>query len=199
MDTQSIGAFISTYTGLSLSTATLLSVVVLAGAPLVYCLRDRAFRSSVSHLVAGIGIGLCVVAGWFLTGLAFDDFADMPVQLISLSYVRPSGDTLDYLMRFTALGPPGFGVVTVAGALLGGFLGSVSTGRLTLTTFADTSDTVRNLFGAALMGIGGVLALGCTVGQGMTGISTLAVGSVLAFLSIIAGGVLGMKIIERFA
>ena len=54
--------------------------------------------------------------------LAQDDFADTPVALISLSYVRPAGDTMDYFMRYTALGAPGFGVVTLLGALLGGFL-----------------------------------------------------------------------------
>ena len=64
------------------------------------------------------------------------------------------GDSIEYLMRYTALGAPGFGVVTVAGALIGGMLGALSMGRLRLTTFADKSDSVRNMFGAALMGIG---------------------------------------------
>ncbi len=116
------------------------------------------------NVVGGVGIGLVVVAGWTLTGLAQDDFADVPVALISLSYVRPTGDTLDYLMRYSALGAPGFGVVTLAGVILGGFLGAASQGRLHLTTFADPKDSARNMFGAAFMGIGGVLALGCTVG-----------------------------------
>jgi uncharacterized protein len=118
------------------------------------------------------------------------------VPLISLTYVRPTGDTLDYLMRFTALGPPGFGVVTLAGALLGGFLGAASMGQLHLTTFADKKDSVRNMFGAALMGIGGVLALGCTVGQGLTGISTLAAGSFIAVVFIVIGGVAGVRAME---
>jgi uncharacterized protein len=118
--------------------------------------------------------------------------ADVPVALISFSYVRPTGDTPDYLMRYSALGAPGFGVVTLAGAILGGFLGAASQRRLHLTTFADPRDSARNMFGAAFMGIGGVLALG----QGLTWISTLAVGSMTALISIVAGGVVGMKSME---
>lgn len=199
METQSLGQVVAALTGMSIATATTGSVILVAGALLLYCLMDAGFRSSAPHLIAGIGIGLCVVAGWFLTALAFDDFADVPVQLVSLTYVRPAGDTMDYLMRFTALGAPGFGVVTTVGALLGGLLGALSAGRLAITTFADTADTARNMFGAALMGIGGVLALGCTVGQALTGFSTLAVGSILTFVFIVLGGIAGIKTMEAMA
>jgi len=199
METQHIGEAVSVVSGLSLETAKLATVIVIAGALLIYCFKDAAFRASGRDVVAGLGIGLCIVAGWFLTGLAADEFADIPVQLISLSYVRPTGDTIDYLMRYTALGPPGFGVVTTAGALLGGFLGAARLGRLGLTSFADAQDSLRNMFGAALMGIGGVLALGCTVGQALTGFSTLAIGSAITFISIVIGGIAGVKTIERFA
>ena len=72
-------------------------------------------------------------------------------------------------------------------------------GRLHLTTFADQSDSIRNMFGAALMGVGGVLALGCTVGQGLTGVSTLAVGSVITFVFIVLGGIAGVKTMEVIA
>ena len=199
LETQSIGAILSGLTGISGATAGTIALVVLAGGLLVFTLKDKGFRSSVPHMVAGIGIGLTVVAGWFLTGLAFDDFADVPVQLISLTFVRPAGDTLEYAMRYTALGAPGFGVVTTIGALLGGFIGAFTSGKLSLTTFADKTDSMRNMVGAMLMGVGGVLALGCTVGQGLTGISTLAVGSFIALISIIAGGMIGMKTIEALA
>ena len=121
------------------------------------------------------------------------------MQLISLSYVRPAGDTIDYLMRFTALDSPGFGIVTTAGALIGGFLGSARLGRLRLTSFADPQDSLRNMLGAALMGIGGVLALGCTVGQALTGFSTLAIGSAITFAAIVIGGIVGVKTMERIA
>ncbi|MCF6302232.1 MAG: YeeE/YedE family protein, partial [Devosiaceae bacterium] len=197
LETQGLGEVASNLTGMDLSTASLVVVILVAAGLLFYCFKDAGFRSSPSHLIAGVGIGLCVVAGWFLTGLAYDEFA--PVAPISLSYVRPTGDTLDYLMRFTAIGAPGFGVVTLAGALLGGFVGALSNKSFALATFANTQDTYRNMFGAAFMGIGGVLALGCTVGQGLTGISTLAIGSVIAFVAIVAGGIAGIKAMEHLA
>jgi uncharacterized protein len=199
MKTQGVGAFLAAITGIDATNGALISGLVIAGAMYAYIFKDKGFRSSAPHMIAGFGIGLAVVAGWFLTGLAFDDFADVPVQLISLSFVRPSGDTLDYAMRFTALGPPGFGVVTLVGVLIGGFLGAASMGRLHLVTFADKSDTVRNMFGGAFMGVGGVIGLGCTVGQGMTGFSTLAIGSFVTFLFIILGGIGGMKVMENLA
>ena len=198
IDDQSIGAVFSGLSGMSADAATTASTLIIAAALLVFCFKSPGFRASGRNMIAGFGIGLCVVLGWVLTGLAYDEFADNPT-LISLSFVRPVGDSIDYLMRYTALGAPGFGVVTVAGALIGGFLGALSMGRLHLTTFADQSDSIRNMFGAALMGIGGVLALGCTVGQGLTGVSTLAVGSVITFVFIVLGGIAGVKTMEAIA
>ncbi|MEE9428832.1 MAG: YeeE/YedE family protein [Paracoccaceae bacterium] len=196
MQTQGVDEFLAQASGMAAGTANTIALLAIAGLLLLYCLKDADFRSSPNHIIAGVGIGLCVVAGWFLTGLAQDEFADVPVQLTSLTYVRPTGDTLDYLMRFTALGPPGFGVVTLAGALLGGFLGALSRGRIHLTTFADKKDSIRNMFGAAFMGVGGVLALGCTVGQGLTGVSTLAVGSFITLICIVGGAMVGVKSLE---
>ena len=197
LESQSAGSVISLFSSINASTANLAAIVGIVLVLLIYCFKDASFRKSVPHLVAGIGIGLCVVAGWMVTGLAFDEFADQAVPVASLTFVRPTGDTLEYLMRYTALGAPGFGVVTVAGALLGGFVGALSQGRFNLITFANTKDTVYNMFGAALMGIGGVLALGCTVGQALSGFSTMAVGSMITFVFIVIGGIVGVKFMER--
>lgn len=198
VEDQSVGAVLSSLTGMGIDIATTFSTLVIVAALLIFCFMSSGFRASGQNVAAGIGIGLCVVLGWFLTGIAYDEFADNPT-LISLSYVRPVGDTMDYLMRFTALGAPGFGIVTVAGAIIGGFLGALTMGRLHLTTFADKADSIRNMFGAALMGVGGVLALGCTVGQALTGISTLAVGSIITFVCIVLGGAIGVKTMESIA
>ncbi len=182
--------------GLKGATGNLLVAGAIALAALVYCFRDAAFRTSPVHIWSGIGVGLCVVAGWALTGLAFDDMADRPVSPISLTYVRPTADTIEWLQRFTAARMPGFGVTTVLGAVLGAFIAAKAMGRFRLATFTDVGDTRRNLYGAVLMGIGGVLALGCTVGQAITGVSTLALGSFLTFGGIVAGGIVGMKRME---
>ena len=195
-ETQGMGELLAAALGIEPLTGTRIVLAAFVLGLLAFCFRDAGFRSSPSHLIAGIGIGLAVIAGWLLTGLAQDDFADRPVALISLSYVRPTGDTLDYLMRYTALGAPGFTVVTLLGALLGSFASAVLTRSFHLATFSDARDTTRSLFGAALMGIGGVLALGCTIGQGLTGISTLAAGSLIAVVFIVLGGVIGIKWVE---
>ena len=193
---QRISAILSRYTGLSTATAYLLSVVVVAGGIFVYAFKDRGFRTSPTHVIAGVGIGLCVVAGWALTAFTFDEFANNPT-LASLSYVRPAGDSIDYFMRFTADKTPSFAVATTVGALLGAFLMSLWRGRFHLATFSDPGDTLRNLGGAILMGFGGVTALGCTIGQAVTGFSTLALGSLITFVAIIIGGFIGMKLLER--
>ena len=77
------------------------------------------FRDSPVHVVSGIAVGLTVVAGWAVTGLAYDDMATRPVPPISLTYIRPMGDTLQWLALFTASPAPGFGVASVFGALAG--------------------------------------------------------------------------------
>ncbi len=196
MESQSMGEILAKFTGMSQSTATAVVLTVLLVGLFGYIFKSKAFRSSPVHIISGFGVGLCVVAGWFLTGLAFDELADYPVALTSLTYVQPAGASLDYLMRFTAFASPSFAVVTTFGALLGGFVGSVSKGKFAIATFANKQDTVRNMFGGALMGIGGVVALGCTIGQGVTGMSTLALGSLIAFISIVLGGIGGMKYME---
>ncbi|MEQ8660736.1 MAG: YeeE/YedE family protein [Gammaproteobacteria bacterium] len=169
----------------------------LAGALLAYCFANADFRTSPKHIVSGVGVGLCVVAGWALTGLAYDDFADLPKVPVSLTYVRPSGDTLEYLQRYTADRVPAFGVATVIGALAGSLLAALMSRKFKLIGFADSGDTLRNMAGGALMGVGGITALGCTIGQSVTGVSTLAVGSMLTFVAIVIGGILGMKWLER--
>ncbi|MFZ4807973.1 MAG: YeeE/YedE family protein [Hyphomicrobiaceae bacterium] len=163
----------------------------------VVAFSHKPFRTSPLHLVSGLGVGLAVVAGWALTGLAFDELSDKPVAPVSLTFVRPAGDTLEWLGRFTALGLPGFGVASLAGTVMGAFLAALASGRFRVVGFSGTDDTVRHLVGAALMGVGGVLATGCTIGQGITGVSTLAVTSLLALAAIVAGGWLGLAAMER--
>lgn len=196
LDSQRTGDIVAAMTGLDTGIARIIVLVVLLAGLLGFVFKDKGFRTSPVHIITGVGIGLCVTAGWLLTGLALDDFADVPVALASLTYVRPSGDTLDYLMRFTAYAAPSFAVVTTLGALLGGFIGAVMHGKFHIATFASGKDTTRNLFGAALMGIGGVVALGCTVGQAISGASTMALGSYITFVFIVLGGIAGMKAFE---
>src|SRR5262245_17249652 len=195
--TQSLGHMLAGIARLSSSAGSLLVAALLAAAVVAYCFADRKFRSSPVHVFSGLAIGLIVVAGWALTGLAYDDMATRPVAPISLTYVRPAGDALQWLVLFTADPVPGFGAASVFRRLAGAWRGGLATGRFRITTFSDTGDTWRNLLGAALMGLGGVMALGCTIGQGITGVSTLALGSFLSLAAIIVGGFWGLRVLER--
>ncbi len=196
---QGLGEIAGMLSGTSSALAGVAVTVVIAGALLAWCFKDAKFRGSSVHVLSGLGIGLIVTLGWAVTGLAYDELAHRPAAPISLTYVRPVGDALEWLQRTTALGLPGFGVASVFGAVLGALVAARMMGRFRLTTFSGLGDTLRGLFGASLMGIGGVLGLGCTIGQGITGVSTLAAGSFLTLLAIIAGGVAGVRALERWA
>ena len=90
-----------------------------------------------------------------------------------------------------------FGIAAVGGVIAGAFLAALAAGRLRLEGFSDARDMLRHLVGAALMGTGGVLALGCTIGQGITGLSTLVAGPLIAVPAIVAGAVAGLKYLEE--
>jgi hypothetical protein len=160
-----------------------------------YCFKDAEFRASPPNIAGGLIIGALIPVGWLITGVVgADDFE--PVPLASFTFVAPVGESLMYLMVFTGA-TINFGIAVVGGIIAGSFLMAMTTNTFRIESFADASDVLRHFGGGALMGVGGVLALGCTIGQGITGLSTLAFGSVLAFLSIIAGGIYGMKYLEE--
>lgn len=169
----------------------------LAGIILFLVLECPKFRASRGHWISGLAAGLLVVAGWAMTGLAFDEMADRPQIPASLSFVKPTVDSIDWLERMTALGWPGFGAALVFGVLAGSYLAARLTGQVRLQTFANARDTARHLTGAAMMGVGGVMGLGCSVGQGITGLSTLALGSFLSTAAIITGAIGGLRALER--
>ncbi len=190
---QGIGTLLSTAMGVE--NRVLISRIVallLGGGLVIYAFLGKGFRRSFDNILAGVVIGLIVAAGWYVTGvIGFDDFE--PVRLESYTFIAPTAQTLMYLQTFTGA-TINFGIAAVSGVILGSFLYVIFTGKFRLETFSDRGDMIRHMLGGALMGFGGVLALGCTVGQGITGMSTLALGSLLALLSIVFGSALTMKI-----
>lgn len=148
-------------------------------------------------LLGGMTIGLLVAAGWLITGLAYDDMAVRPIAPHSLSFVRPTVDAIDWLQRSTALGLPGFGAASIFGALMGSAAAALAAGRFEITFFHHAADVRRHLGGAVAMGVGGVLALGCSIGQGITGISTLSLQSMLAAAAMFSGAWLALRHLER--
>jgi len=189
---QGIGTLIAAAAGVENAAAVSWVVTALLGGGLmVYALASREFWRSFDNLLAGIAIGLIIPAGWYVTGVVgFDDFE--PVRLESYTFIAPTAESLQYLMTFTGASI-NFGVAAVFGVILGSFLYVILTGKFRLEYFVGRDDMLRHIVGGMLMGFGGVLALGCTVGQGITGMSTLALGSLMALVSIIFGSALTMK------
>ena len=103
------------------------------------------------------------------------------------------GDTLRYLLDPLNFSLVNFGVVALCGVILGASLWSVLTGQFRIEWFASWRDFANHAVGGVLMGVGGVLSMGCTIGQAITGVSTLAMGSILTFLAIVIGAAGTMK------
>lgn len=192
--TQSISELIARAIGSEASVVAWPLVVTIVVAVAWFCFRDAAFRRSPRDIVAGLVIGALIPLGWWITGvLGRDDFD--PAPLASFTFVAPTGDSIQYFMTFSG-SSINFGIATVGGVIVGSFLSALFAREFRFEAFTDKSDMLRHVVGGAIMGIGGVLALGCTIGQGLSGMSTLALGSLIAWLSIIAGGVLGLKYLE---
>ena len=110
-----------------------------------------------------------------------------------MTFVAPTGNAISYLMTFTG-STINFGIAAVLGMIAGSFVYAAVSGSFRVETFGTRSEMVSHLAGGFLMGFGGVLALGCTIGQGVTGVSTLAAGSFIALAAILFGSALTMKV-----
>ncbi len=191
---QGLPDLLARATGLSSSLWQAVLTLALGLGLSAWALASPALRRDGKLLVAAFVIGLTIPAAWAATSWgARDPFETM--QVAGLSFVAPIGEGLQYLMFFTGASL-GFGAATVGGMLAGSFLAAAVAGQLRLEGFRDTPDLIRHIFGGMLMGVGGVLALGCTVGQGLSGLSTLALGSFIAVASIVGGAVLALRWLE---
>jgi uncharacterized membrane protein YedE/YeeE len=176
--------------GLSATPARLLATLLLLAPLLAFCLADPKLRRSRADLATGAALGAVVALGWLATSTLGDAAAPS-----SLTFVGPAGDTLLWLMAGDGQ-LPGFGAAAVLGAVLGSAVTAAAEGQLRLEAFASADDTVRHALGGALMGVGGALAFGCSVGQGMTGVSALSLHALLSLAAILAGGWWGVKRLE---
>lgn len=159
--------------------------IVIAGAALAFAVRSG---NRVGPLILAAAIGLLVPLGWVGTGfILYDDFD--PIAMESLSFTAPASEALFYTVASTAV-PAGFGSALIGGALLGALASALLGGRFSWVSFGSPCETGRYMTGGVLMGFGGVLAGGCTVGAGLAGVPTLSFAAILALASIAAGGVL---------
>ena len=202
---QGVPAVLAHLAGVDPRIARLGATLALSVAVLVFVFKDRQFRSSPELIIGGAVIGALVAAGWFVTGyLGYlpEDPETLEEAFVgtntrrpeSFTYVAPVGFGLELLMLWTDTSlHVTFGIAIVAG-LFAGSLGYALVSRtFHWESFASAGDLGNHVVGAILMGFGGVTALGCTIGQGLTGVSTLALGSFLALGAIIAGGAATMK------
>ncbi len=218
---QDIGALISELIS-SENTQTLrfITGLVVASAMLFYVFKAADFRSGKDNIIAGIIIGLVILSAWYTSSnisiIAEDDHYSLSdyyaewdmlaeddegrpatgrtLSAQSFTFINPIGQTYGYIKGAFNSALLTFGLISVFGVILGSFLWSLINRSFRFEWFVDFKDFRNHFIGAILMGFGGVLALGCTIGQGITGMSTLALGSILTFISIIFGSALTMKI-----
>ena len=202
---QTIPALLSGFGGVNPQTLQLAVTGMIALAILIFVFKDREFRKELDNKLAGLIIGLIVTGGWYLTGHL--GFAENPDTLEmtyfgtnshlaeSMSFVAPTAYTLEYWAYWTdASNIITFGVATIFGVGIGSFLYALISRSFRWEYFSSAKDMINHIIGAVLMGFGGVTAMGCTIGQGITGVSTLSLGSFLALASIAAGSATTMKI-----
>ena len=179
--------------GLGPAVATLLATAIVL-APLTALVADRRFLAGRADVATGLALGGLVALGWLATATLVDPFGP-PAATTSLTFVGPTGRSILWLM-VGAGEVPGFGVATILGTVLGAALASAASGGPRLETFASRDDMLRHLAGGALMGVGGALAGGCSIGQGVTGVSALSIQALLALAAILLGGAWGVKYLE---
>lgn len=152
---------------------------------MVFLARKARIRENVRYFLSAFGLVVALIGGWLATGvLGADDFD--PVPLTSLTFVAPVAESLQYLMIFTG-DMIRFSIALVGGVITGALVSAIIGGRFAFVGFTGERDLLRYAAGGLLMGFGGVTALGCTIGQGVTGLSTLAPASLLATAAIFAG------------
>jgi uncharacterized protein len=190
----SLPALLSTL-GVGETFARTLAASLIAGALIIFAFAHAPFQRAWGQIAAGVTVGLLVAAGWFATGyLGADDFNPAPVT--SLTFIAPIADAVQYAMLSTGLSL-NFGITMVAGVFAGSLVTALATRRFHLEGFNSPRHMLRSIGGAALMGAGGAMAYGCSIGQGLTGLSTLALASFVAVGGILLGTAAGLRGVLR--
>ena len=194
--------------------------LLLGVALLVFTLKSSDFRGNRDHLLGGLVVGLAVLGAWYVSSNIFIDAdsemvslseyyeqwdmladsdegkpaAGRPLSPQSYTFINPMGQTFGYLSSGLQSSLLTFGVVAVFGVVLGSLLYALISRSFRIEWFSSLADVRNHVVGAVLMGFGGVLGMGCTIGQAITGVSTLAIGSMLTFGAIFLGSALTMKV-----
>ncbi|MEZ5536156.1 MAG: YeeE/YedE family protein [Thiolinea sp.] len=215
---QDLGSMISGAEG-ALNTRLIIGLV-LGVILLGFAFMSAEFRSSRDHVVGGLVIGLCVLAAWYVTSNIMVDADGDAMKLTdyysewdmlaesdegkpaagaglssqSFTFINPMGQAFGYGLGGFNSALLTFGIMAFFGVVAGSLVWSLISRTFRIEWFASFKDFITHIIGAVLMGFGGVLAMGCTIGQGITGISTLALGSFITFIAIVLGSALTMKV-----
>lgn len=204
-NSQELGALVGGAMGQEDTSSYHTGIGLLIGFSLLYFVfKSGDFRSSFDKVLGGVVVGLAVLIGWYVTGgsmgVEWKEYADFApeipsrVAVQSFTFISPTGDSFRYALQPSKLSFINFGVMALAGVIVGSFVYSIFSRTFRIEWFANKSDFFNHAAGGVLMGVGGVLSMGCTIGQGITGVSTLALGSFLVFVSIVFGSALTMKV-----
>ena len=153
-------------------------------------LLDTRLREAPRLMTAGVMLGAAVVFGWWVTGVAADDF-EVTARVQSLTFVAPIARALVAVLASLQEWLD-FGVMTVPGVMLGAFAYARQKREFRWEAFDDHHEMRRHMVGGVMMGFGGVLAGGCTIGQGLTAGSLLAITWPVAVGGMIVGARLGI-------
>jgi uncharacterized membrane protein YedE/YeeE len=177
--------------GVSGTFARTLAASIISGSLIIFAFAHTPFQRAWGQIAAGVAVGLLIAAGWFATGyVGADDFN--PAAVTSLTFIAPIADTVQYAMLSTGL-TLNFGITMVAGVFGGSLVTALATRRFHWEGFASPRHMLHSIGGAALMGAGGAMAYGCSIGQGLTGLSTLALASFVAVAGILLGTAAGLR------
>jgi uncharacterized protein len=201
---QDLPSLLSAPLGIAKTTLAAALGFAIGGALLLWALARREGRS-LDALLGGLGIGAIIAAVWWVSGrwghvtedpntLQEAFVATNSQRMESLSFVAPVAYTLDWLMFFSDKSKRlTLGIVSVVGVVVGSAACALWARSFRWEGFGGAEDTANHLVGALLMGVGGVTALGCTVGQGLSGVSTLSLTSFVAVTAIVGGAVAGLR------
>jgi len=202
---QSLPTIISSIFSINNSTHFNLILGVTVSSIMIFMIfKSGKFIQSFDNVFSGIIVGSVIVIAWLLTGgvtgqewIEANDFLDDPLPSVgmqSFTFINPMGETLIFAGNAANSYYLTFGVTALLSVIIGSFVYSILSKNFRIEWFLSRQDFIRHIIGAVLIGIGGVLAMGCTIGQGVTGISTLAIGSFITLIFIILGAAITMKI-----
>ena len=205
--------------GESVETARMIVGVAIGVLLLWFIFKSADFRSSRDNILGGAVVGVAILAAWYVTSnitinaddeiYSLGDYYEewdmlaesddgkpvqgRPLSVQSFTFINPMGQTVGFAAKGFEKTLLTFGIMAFLGVVAGSLLWSLLSRTFRFEWFSSFRDFVNHLVGAILMGFGGTLALGCTIGQGITGLSTLAVGSFITFVAIVFGSALTMK------